>query len=60
MALIGLEGGAGRFLLLLFEAGPSSQYQFGHVLITLCRAVFTPGFDLLGVIMGPLVMMIIE
>ena len=52
--------GTDQFLPSLFEAGPSSRYQFRHVLIALYRAVFTPSFDLLAVYMGPLVLMMVE
>ena len=50
----------GRFLPLWFGAGPSLQYQFGHVFIALCRAAFAPNLDLLGINMGPLVAPITE
>ena len=47
---------AGRFLpLLLVKAGSCFWY-----LIALCRVVFTPSLDLLGIDMGPLVTMIGE
>ena len=52
--------GAGRFLPLWLGAGPSLWYQFRHVLIALCRVVFTPNLYLLGVNMGPLVALITE
>ena len=41
--------GVGRFMPLWFRAGPTLQCQFGHVLITLCRAVFSSNLDLLRV-----------
>ena len=53
-------GGTDWFLPSLFDVGPSSQYQFGCILITQCRAVFIPSFDLLGVNAVPLVAMIVE
>ena len=59
VALVGLEGDW-QVPALIAEAGTSSQYQFGHVLIALCRAVFAPSFNLLGDDMGPLVVMIVK
>ena len=50
--------GTGRFLPLWFGAGPSLQCQFWNVPIALCRAVFTPNLDLLGVNMGSHVVLI--
>ena len=58
VTLFGLEGGLVGSCSCCLK--PSFQYQFGHVLIILCRAVFTPSFNLLGVDMGPLIAMIIE
>ena len=52
--------GTGRFLPLWFGAGPSLQCQIRHVLIALCRAVFTPNLDLLGINTGSLVALITE
>ena len=43
-----------------FGAGPRLQCQFGHVLIALCRALFTPNLNLLGIDMISLVALITE
>ena len=50
--------GTGRFLPLWFGAGPGLWCQFRHVLITPCRAVFTPNLNLFGVNVGPLLVLI--
>ena len=57
VALVGLEGGW-QVPILIVQAGSSLWYQFGHVFITLNRAVFTPNLSPWGAELGPLVAMI--